>query len=49
VGIDPNSCDSMGLQLVHDLTQQLHGVLSWSSHLGATFTVTFLSQEGVKS
>jgi two-component sensor histidine kinase len=46
VGIDPNNCASMGLQLVHDLTEQLHGVLTCSSDQGTTFTVTFLSQDG---
>ncbi|CAO3426775.1 AAA family ATPase [Azospirillum endophyticum] len=41
-GADPDNMDSVGLQLVSDLTNQLHGSLKYSYNRGAEFTVTFL-------
>jgi two-component sensor histidine kinase len=39
--LDLAHLDSLGLQLVHDLTEQLHGTIEVSRDLGTTFTVTF--------
>jgi predicted ATPase/two-component sensor histidine kinase len=41
LGLDLARVDSLGLQLVHDLTDQLHGTLEVSRELGTTFTVAF--------
>ncbi len=38
---DPDSLDTIGLQLVDDLTSQLHGTLQYSSSTGTEFVVTF--------
>ncbi|MDF2695861.1 MAG: protein kinase, partial [Labilithrix sp.] len=39
--IELEKSESLGLQLVHDLTQQLHGAVTVSSDGGASFTITF--------
>ncbi|MGJ7581590.1 AAA family ATPase [Variovorax sp. RHLX14] len=39
--IDVSQADSLGLQLVDDLTQQIHGELVVDRHRGTRFTVTF--------
>ena len=39
--IDLHHSDSMGLQLVHDLTEQLHGSISVTRERGTTFTLSF--------
>jgi two-component sensor histidine kinase len=39
--IDLQHSDSMGLQLVHDLTEQLHGSISVTRERGTTFTLSF--------
>ena len=39
--LDPQRADSLGLQLVSDLTEQLHGALRVSRAGGTTFTITF--------
>ena len=45
VGLPPNldleRADSLGLQLVHDLTEQLHGTVAVNRDSGTTFTITF--------
>ena len=41
LGLDLARLDSLGLQLVHDLTDQLHGTVEVSRNLGTTFTVAF--------
>jgi two-component sensor histidine kinase len=45
VGITPDfsvdKADSLGLQLVHDLTQQLHGTLELSRDGGTTCSILF--------
>ena len=38
---DPDTVDTIGLQLVEDLTSQLHGTLQYISKTGAEFIVTF--------
>jgi two-component sensor histidine kinase len=43
--IDPRHSDSMGLQLVHDLTEQLHGSIAVTRDRGTTFTLSFDSGE----
>ncbi|MBK1842687.1 AAA family ATPase [Azospirillum sp. YIM B02556] len=40
-GSVPDNMDSVGLQLVSDLTNQLHGSLQYSYNRGAEFIVTF--------
>ncbi|WP_247887213.1 AAA family ATPase [Azospirillum sp. SYSU D00513] len=40
-GYDPDTVDSVGLQLVADLTSQLHGTLQHSTDNGTRFVVTF--------
>jgi PAS domain S-box-containing protein len=42
--IDPRQSDSMGLQLVHDLTEQLHGTIVVTRERGTTFTLSFDSE-----
>ena len=39
--MDVERIDSLGLQLVRDLTEQLHGALTVSRDPGTTFTITF--------
>jgi predicted ATPase/two-component sensor histidine kinase len=39
--LDLARVDSLGLQLVHDLADQLHGTVEVSRDVGTTFTVTF--------
>ena len=39
--LDFRRLDSLGLQLVHDLTEQLHGTVAVSRDAGTTFTITF--------
>jgi two-component sensor histidine kinase len=39
--VDYRRSDSLGLQLVDDLTQQLHGTLAVKRDAGTTFTITF--------
>jgi PAS domain S-box-containing protein len=39
--LDPRRSDSLGLQLVDDLTQQLHGTIVVNRDGGTTFTITF--------
>jgi predicted ATPase/two-component sensor histidine kinase len=41
LGLDLARVGSLGLQLVHDLTDQLHGTVEVSRDLGTTFTVAF--------
>jgi len=45
VGIGPDfsvdEADSLGLQLVHDLTHQLHGTLEWNRAGGTAFRILF--------
>lgn len=41
--VDPDDSPSMGLQLVRDLAEQLHGVVAVSRGRGTTFTVSFHS------
>ena len=45
VGLPPDldlaHVDTLGLQLVQDLTNQLHGTVEMSRRPGTTFTVTF--------
>jgi two-component sensor histidine kinase len=41
LGLDFARADSLGLQLVHDLTAQLHGTVAVKRTPGTTFTVTF--------
>jgi two-component sensor histidine kinase len=43
--IDPRHSDSMGLQLVHDLTEQLHGSIEVTRAGGTTFTLSFDSED----
>jgi two-component sensor histidine kinase len=43
--IDPNRAESMGLQLVHDLSQQINGTISVKRAGGTSFTVTFFTEE----
>jgi two-component sensor histidine kinase len=43
--IDPGHSDSMGLQLVHDLTEQLHGSIAVTGEVGTTFTLSFDSED----
>jgi len=38
---DPDKLDTIGLQLVDDLTSQLHGTLQYNSKAGTEFVVTF--------
>ena len=33
--------DTLGLQLVHDLTRQLHGVIGLERNEGTSFTISF--------
>src|SRR5262249_17986595 len=40
-GLDLARVDSLGLQLVQDLADQLHGTVEVSRDVGTTFTVTF--------
>ena len=40
-GLDYHHADSLGLQLVDDLTQQLHGNIMVNREGGTTFTITF--------
>ena len=41
-GFEPRRCESLGLQLVQDLSQQLHGTMAvGSTRPGATFTLVF--------
>ncbi|PWC57033.1 histidine kinase [Azospirillum sp. TSH7] len=40
-GCDPDRMDSVGFQLVSDLSSQLHGTLKYSFNTGAEFIVTF--------
>jgi two-component sensor histidine kinase len=40
-GLAARSAESLGLQLVHDLTQQLHGTIVAGGDGGTTFSVTF--------
>jgi two-component sensor histidine kinase len=46
--IDPRHSDSMGLQLVHDLTEQLRGSMSVTREQGTTFTLSFDSGDPVE-
>ena len=39
--LDLGTTDSLGLQLVHDFTSQLHGTLTLSRASGTTFTIVF--------
>jgi two-component sensor histidine kinase len=39
--LDPRRSDSLGLQLVDDLTQQLRGIVAVNRDGGTTFTITF--------
>ena len=39
--LDLGTADSLGLQLVHDFTSQLHGTITLSSASGTTFTIVF--------
>jgi two-component sensor histidine kinase len=41
LGLDFARLDSLGLQLIHDLADQLHGTVDVNRDLGTTFTVTF--------
>ena len=46
-GFDPGRCDSLGLQLVQDLSQQLHGTMAVdSARPGTTFTLVFGTNDG---
>jgi two-component sensor histidine kinase len=38
---NPEYCDTLGLQLVHDLTQQLHGSIAVQRDTGTNFTIVF--------
>jgi two-component sensor histidine kinase len=38
---DPENSDTLGLQLVHDLTRQLRGTISARRENGTGFTITF--------
>ncbi|KAA0596202.1 putative ATPase/two-component sensor histidine kinase [Azospirillum lipoferum] len=40
-GYDPDRMDTVGFQLVSDLSSQLHGTLKYSFNTGAEFIVTF--------
>jgi PAS domain S-box-containing protein len=44
--LDCQRADSLGLQLVDDLTQQLHGTIAVSRDGGTTFTITFDTDRG---
>lgn len=44
--IDFESTESLGLRLVHILTEQLHGKIKVESGLGTRFTLTFKEQAG---
>ena len=44
--LDCHRADSLGLQLVDDLTQQLHGSLVVSRDGGTTFTIAFDTDRG---
>jgi PAS domain S-box-containing protein len=46
--LDIGRANSLGLQLVDDLTHQLHGTLAVSRDGGTTFTVTFNADSGQK-
>ncbi len=47
--IDPRHSDSMGLQLVRDLTEQLHGSIAVTRERGTTFTLSFTSGDNVEA
>jgi PAS domain S-box-containing protein len=38
---DPNSCQSLGMHLIHSLTDQIRGRFEYASDNGATFTLYF--------
>lgn len=40
----PNNGNGLGLKLVHLFTEQLNGVLDYSSNNGTRFTITFIAQ-----
>jgi two-component sensor histidine kinase len=40
-GLDPGRAGSLGLQLVGDLAEQLHGAVAVGRGAGTTFTITF--------
>jgi two-component sensor histidine kinase len=40
-GLEVGQSGSLGLQLVHDLTLQLHGTIAVSGEEGTAFTITF--------
>jgi two-component sensor histidine kinase len=44
--LDTGGANSLGLQLVDDLTHQLHGTISISRDRGTTFTITFNAESG---
>jgi PAS domain S-box-containing protein len=41
LALDEDRADTLGLQLVHDLTRQLHGLVAVSRDGGTTFTISF--------
>lgn len=45
IGIDFNNGASMGLQLVHDLAEQLHGTVTVANDGGTAFSVSFLTED----
>jgi PAS domain S-box-containing protein len=47
--IDPRHNDSMGLQLVHDLTEQLRGSIAVTGEGGTTFTLCFDSEDRMET
>jgi two-component sensor histidine kinase len=44
-GIDPDTAESLGLQLVNTLTRQLGGTLAVTRDNGTRFTLAFVEQE----
>jgi len=45
-GFDPRTTTSMGLQLIHKLSTQLHGTLSIHSRSGLKITLSFPLKTG---
>ena len=47
--LDPRHSDTMGLQLVHDLTEQLHGSIEVTREGGTTYTLSFDLEDRVET
>jgi PAS domain S-box-containing protein len=49
LGVDVGRCESMGLQLVHDLSLQLHGSVTVTRDRGTRFVITFSADGALPS